>query len=104
MSILAQQSSADGHFLERNPEDLRLAQYWYSRTSIETLVEDIQQQSRLGVAFLSTPSLYFSLTDPDLRAKSRLFEVSKMLTQEACLLSVALFIRFVDFNGKKIGR
>lgn len=47
-------------FLATNPEAADMNQYWYSQRTISTIVEDLVQQAP-RIAFLSTPSLYFSL-------------------------------------------
>lgn len=46
--------------LHRTAENELLNQYWYSAPTIKALVEEIQT-SATKVAFLSTPSVYFSL-------------------------------------------
>ena len=56
-----------------NAENSGLNQYWYSQHTIETLVKEIQLHGQ-RVAFLSTPSLYFSLTDPAVIEEAVLFE------------------------------
>lgn len=54
-------------------ENSQLNQYWYSQHTIETLVKEIQLHGT-KVAFLSTPSLYFSLTDEKVLEEAVLFE------------------------------
>lgn len=58
---------------ENETEDASKNQYWYSKATIKALVDEIQ---RVGtrVAFLSTPSLYFSLTDEKIRNASYCFD------------------------------
>ena len=46
--------------MRRTAENELLNQYWYSAPTIKALVEEIQA-SATKVAFLSTPSVYFSL-------------------------------------------
>ena len=60
-------------FLTTHSEKLKLNQYWYSSPTIATLVAEIESLSS-RCAFLSTPSLFFSLTSPSLIASSRLFD------------------------------
>lgn len=55
-------------------EKAEFNQYWYSPDTIERMVNAIQSCSK-RVAFLSTPSIYFSLTDPALKEASVLFDV-----------------------------
>ena len=53
-------------FLETTEENRQLNQYWYSKHSIETICNAIREGLELikgkRVAFLSTPSLFFSLS------------------------------------------
>ncbi|GMH49653.1 hypothetical protein TL16_g00575 [Triparma laevis f. inornata] len=55
-------------FLQGNPEDPALNQYWYSQASVDALTLECERliKSRgqnYKVAFLSTPSIYFALSD-----------------------------------------
>lgn len=61
-------------FLGDNPEDADLNQYWYSSYTIKQIVAELVEQGG-RMAFLSTPSLYFSLPD-ELRSKCYVFDVS----------------------------
>jgi hypothetical protein len=49
-------------FLLNNPENADYNQYWYSKNTIKTITEEL---INLGgrIAFISTPSLFFSLPD-----------------------------------------
>jgi len=66
-------------FLGSTPENSKLNQYWYSKHTIEvlcnTIVEGLSLINGNKVAFLSTPSLYFSL-QLEIRQHCRLFDVS----------------------------
>jgi len=64
-------------FLLRHKEKLKMNQYWYSSPTIETLVQDIQENAT-RCCFLSTPSLYFSLTVEKLMENSKLFDYDDM--------------------------
>eukprot|EP01063_Lacrimia_lanifica_P037695 TRINITY_DN7814_c0_g1_i1.p1 TRINITY_DN7814_c0_g1~~TRINITY_DN7814_c0_g1_i1.p1 ORF type:complete len:394 (+),score=196.10 TRINITY_DN7814_c0_g1_i1:50-1231(+) len=85
-------------------ENSDLNQYWFSDNTIGTFVKEIQAQSKLGVAFLSSPSLYFSLTDEALKAKSKVFEYDRQWESDAGFvfydykepeqISIALFGQF----------
>lgn len=50
-------------FLALNPEKGDMNQYWYSSNTIDAMVADVYAHggAPLSVAFISTPSLYFSL-------------------------------------------
>jgi len=63
---------ADGGnaFLASKKEDIRLYQYWYSKATIDAIVaECLDHASR--VAFLSTPSIYFSLCEGEAKKNGR---------------------------------
>ena len=54
----------ESNFLTDTPENADLNQYWYSKFTIDKIVEDIaMNEVGFRVAFLSTPSIYFSMTD-----------------------------------------
>ena len=63
-------------FLEGNIEDGDHNQYWYSEKTIAKIVEAIVGKGG-KVAFLSTPSLYFSVP-ADIQADAHVFDVSKI--------------------------
>ena len=65
-------------FLVKHKEKELLNQYWYSRSTIVFLLAEIATQGKKA-AFLSTPSVYFSLQDPTLKAASRVFDVPWLL-------------------------
>lgn len=77
------ESQAEGgsNFLQSNPENGQFNQYWYSNHTIKILLEAIQEilpekgGKKRRVAFLSTPSLYFAMSESD-RSSSYVFEVS----------------------------
>ena len=69
-------SSTANDFLSGTKENEDLNQYWYSNKTIAALVDEIQSSGAKKIAFLSTPSLYFSLTDSALKAASYVFDVS----------------------------
>ena len=67
-------------FLTHTTENRDLNQYWYSKETIDTLCNAIREGLSLvdggsRVAFLSTPSLFFSLS-PKERQRCVLFDVS----------------------------
>lgn len=80
-------------FLGENPENGDLNQYWYSRKTISTIVDEIVSLKVLRVAFLSTPSIYFSMPQ-DMRDNSYLFDVSFSKFNMACS-SVKSFVTFL---------
>ena len=89
-------SSAVGGGMLRQPqlaalEDARahLNQYWYSETTIRTMVAAIESLPVQRVAFLSTPTLALALTSVALRAESMLFEYDERF--RGCCGSFALY-------------
>ena len=75
------QSMESAKFIADNPEDGDHNQYWYSKFTIDKIIEDQILQHAVGgspsggltIAFLSTPSLYYSLPE-ELRRNSYLFD------------------------------
>lgn len=67
----------ENSFLAQTGENRELNQYWYSKHTIAVLCNAIREQLQRGgrVAFLSTPSLFFSLS-PKEREQCVLFDVS----------------------------
>lgn len=62
-------------FLVKHKENGDLNQYWYSNATIEWLVAECQAQGK-KIAFLSTPSIYFSLTEDQIKSQSYCFDVN----------------------------
>lgn len=61
-------------FLIKHKENADLNQYWYSNKTIEVLVNESTANGP-KCAFLSTPSVYFSLTDQNVKSNSFVFDV-----------------------------
>ncbi len=61
-------------FLVKHKENGDFNQYWYSNATIEFLANECCSQGK-KIAFLSTPSVYFSLKDQDIKAQSYVFDV-----------------------------
>ena len=65
-------------FLQQTGENSDLNQYWYSKTTIDTLCNAIRECNLISggkrIAFLSTPSLFFSLSEEE-RENCVLFDV-----------------------------
>ncbi|KAG2378866.1 hypothetical protein C9374_008014 [Naegleria lovaniensis] len=84
----------NNRFLIRNPEKSEYNQYWYSKDTIQTFVrvieEHLQESSENRVAFMSTPSVYFSMTS-DLQQQAKLFEFDKKWEKDQGFV-------FWDFN------
>lgn len=78
-------------FLEGNPEDGDYNQYWYSTNTINRIVEDVLTLGAdKSIAFLSTPSLYFSLP-LEFRRSCKVFDYDKKWNKDAGFV-------FYDFN------
>ena len=71
-------------FLQQTAEKTDLNQYWYSQGTIETILGAIRESWNISgdkrVAFLSTPSLFFSLSEEE-RKNCALFDVSPFVVQ-----------------------
>lgn len=61
-------------FLVRNKEKSDLNQYWYSKATINFMVSECEVYGK-RIAFLSTPSVFFTLKDKEIRAQSKCFDV-----------------------------
>lgn len=61
-------------FLVKNKEKAEFNQYWFSQKTIDFLVNEVLKHGKT-IAFISTPSVYFSLTDEAVKQNSYLFEV-----------------------------
>jgi hypothetical protein len=87
-------------FLEGNVEDGDFNQYWYSPFTIDRMVEDMVQQATIDgrndykIAFLSTPSLYFSLPE-EIRKNSFVFDYDKKWDNDRGFV-------FYDFNSPEV--
>ena len=81
-----------------NDENPNLNQYWYSERTRETLCTAIRESislkggSEARVAFLSTPSLYFTLSDEE-RKQCTLLDYDTTLSSQNCKS-----YKFYDFN------
>ncbi len=64
--VVPEEESPANVFLSQTDENRNLNQYWYSKNTIETLChamrESLLNSKGKRVAFLSTPSLFFSLS------------------------------------------
>lgn len=88
------------NFLKETPENADYNQYWYSAYTIEKIVEDLLLQHAnavssgkpgLCIAFLSTPSIYFSLPE-EARATCYCFDFDKKWSSDRGFV-------FYDFNN-----
>ena len=84
-------------FLARHKEDAEMNQYWYSKPTIEFMAREVEQQCEaegLTCAFLSTPSIYYSLKNKDVKARSKCMDVS------CCLHKSSFTIFFFAFYNQ----
>ena len=65
-------------FLARHKENADMNQYWYSKPTIQFMVSQVEQFCADGkkCAFLSVPSIYFSLKDKNVKAACKCLDVS----------------------------
>ena len=69
-------------FLAGHEEKADLNQYWYSQATIDVIVAEVEEVSEKA-AFLSTPSIYFSLKrSSPLRKASWVFDLDKQWESE----------------------
>eukprot|EP00455_Lapot_gusevi_P032951 TRINITY_DN3597_c0_g1_i4.p1 TRINITY_DN3597_c0_g1~~TRINITY_DN3597_c0_g1_i4.p1 ORF type:complete len:186 (-),score=16.88 TRINITY_DN3597_c0_g1_i4:7-564(-) len=61
-------------FLLRNREKEEFNQYWYSAKTIDVLVSEVEENATRA-AFLSTPSVFFSLKNQVIKSQSTLFDI-----------------------------
>uniref|UniRef100_A0A7S3I0D0 N6-adenine methyltransferase n=1 Tax=Favella ehrenbergii TaxID=182087 RepID=A0A7S3I0D0_9SPIT len=69
-------------------------QYWYSKPTIEFMAREVEQQCGNegdGCAFLSTPSIYFSLKDKGVKARSKCLDFDTAFNKDPNYV-------FYDFN------
>ncbi|CAN0266837.1 unnamed protein product [Hapterophycus canaliculatus] len=71
---MARSGAKPNRFLMKNPENGNLNQYWYSKATIDAIAAEVADFGSGGTAFLSTPSIFFSL-DKDLRSKCKVFDL-----------------------------
>eukprot|EP00826_Nyctotherus_ovalis_P020284 TRINITY_DN16358_c0_g2_i6.p1 TRINITY_DN16358_c0_g2~~TRINITY_DN16358_c0_g2_i6.p1 ORF type:complete len:110 (-),score=25.88 TRINITY_DN16358_c0_g2_i6:320-649(-) len=69
--------------------DKEFNQYWYSKDTIDFIVSEVTAYAKRA-AFLSTPSVYFSLKDP-IKSSSRVFELDKKFSSDPNFV-------YYDFN------
>ena len=62
-------------FLARHKEKSELNQYWYSKPTIEFMASQCEANGK-RIAFLSTPSIYFSLKNKEIKDNSVCMDVS----------------------------
>ncbi|KAK3281321.1 hypothetical protein CYMTET_10882, partial [Cymbomonas tetramitiformis] len=67
-------------FLVKTPEREDLNQYWYSQHTIDTIRKELEKSFK-RIAFLSTPSIFFSLKDKALRKNCVLFDLDEQWTK-----------------------
>eukprot|EP00743_Colponemidia_sp_Colp-15_P009033 GILK01009858.1.p1 GENE.GILK01009858.1~~GILK01009858.1.p1 ORF type:complete len:189 (+),score=22.47 GILK01009858.1:23-568(+) len=78
-------------FLARHFENADFNQYWYSEATINFMVSEAQTHGTRA-AFVSTPSVFFSLTDKTLRANSCVLDFDKKFASDPGYI-------FYDFNA-----
>eukprot|EP00347_Sterkiella_histriomuscorum_P012287 403369166 len=77
-------------FLAKNKENADLNQYWYSKPTINFLASECEQFGK-KIAFLSTPSVYFSLKNKEIKANSKCFDYDEKFGKDPNFI-------FYDFN------
>ena len=77
-------------FLLKNKENADFNQYWYSKDSIMFIKDQVEKHAK-SCAFLSTPSIYFSLKDKEVKANSKVFDFDTKFEKDPNFI-------FYDFN------
>ena len=62
-------------FLAKHKEKADMNQYWYSKATINFMANECETYGK-KIAFLSTPSIYFSLKNKEIKDTSKVFDVS----------------------------
>eukprot|EP00744_Colponema_vietnamica_P025989 GILI01038418.1.p2 GENE.GILI01038418.1~~GILI01038418.1.p2 ORF type:complete len:184 (-),score=47.97 GILI01038418.1:33-584(-) len=83
-------SSSLNRFLLRNKEKADFNQYWFSEKTISFMVEQVETFAT-RTAFLSTPSIYFSLKNADVKSRSKCFDFDQGFASDPNFV-------FYDFN------
>lgn len=76
-------------FLARTREKWELNQYWYAPSTIAMLTKEIEEHAT-KVAFLSTPSVWFSLDNQEIKQRSFFFDVN-MFPTTLCAIRIGHF-------------
>eukprot|EP00762_Andalucia_godoyi_P002773 ANDGO_04392.mRNA.1 Protein-lysine N-methyltransferase DDB_G0272708 len=72
----------ENKFLKRTKEKADFNQYWYSKPTIDAMVSEVLANARCA-AFLSTPSVYFSLPDDsDVRKNSIVLDIDPVFKKD----------------------
>jgi hypothetical protein len=71
-------SDKKNRFVAGTVEKRDLNQYWYSPHTIAVMVQEIEEHAT-KVAFLSTPSLWFSLKESELKQRSFFFDTVDLI-------------------------
>ena len=75
-------------FLARHKEKPDMNQYWYSKPTIDFMAKEVEllcggseagAEDAKKAAFLSTPSIYYSLKDKAVKANSKVLDVSHLI-------------------------
>jgi EEF1A lysine methyltransferase 1 len=86
-------------FLAKTKERAEFNQYYYSKPTLEAMLNEIRSLGRVRIAFLSTPSVYFSLA-PAEREGSFVFDVRGALEVRGQLL----LTRFSQLDDEQFGK
>lgn len=86
--------SQKNKFLKLYGENENFNQYWFSEKTIEFILNQIVKQNPKKIAFVSTPSLFFSASD-EIKEKSVLFDYDEVFLKKH--KNVSLF-NYLDFD------
>jgi hypothetical protein len=73
--------SKTNKFLKLTSEKEDINQYWFSEATIEFLINQIKKSGAEKIAFVSTPSIFFS-SDEEIKEKSYVFDYDERLVKK----------------------
>jgi hypothetical protein len=73
--------SKNNKFLKLTSEKEDINQYWFSETTIEFLINQIKKSKADKIAFVSTPSIFFS-SEEDIKEKGYVFDYDERLVKK----------------------
>src|SRR5689334_6018821 len=89
--------SKNNKFLKLNHEKEEFNQYWFSESTIEFIVNQVEKIKADKIAFVSTPSIFFSCS-PETQDKSVLFEYDDKILKKH---KNTVFFDFNDYSNIK---
>ena len=73
--------SKKNKFLKLTPENENFNKYWFSESTIEFFINQVNKYGKERVGFIATPSIFFSISK-EMQNKSFLFDIDEKLTKK----------------------